>query len=156
MSQYLRPESDLTTTWTCSTGTSRYALIDEATASDTDYIYTSTKSAEQQMTLSNPAGTPGAGSLTLRIRAKGSTTTKIYPRLLCGSSLIYNEWITLTTSYTTYTVTISDNLQYITDWSDLRLLVKNGTVTGTTYCSWAELEVPDAAIPAGLEMGMMF
>lgn len=163
MTQYMRPDGDLDSVWSCSTGTSRYALIDEAMANDADYISTSTQSAIQTVSLSNPAETPASGGpVTVKIRAKGSVAgVKVYPQLKQGSTTMIldgsSAQATLTTSYGNYYFAVaSDMLQYITDWTTLQIGIRDGTVTGTCYVSQVWLEVPDAAIPAGLEMGMMF
>jgi hypothetical protein len=163
MTQYMRPDGDLDSVWSCSTGTSRYALIDEETANDADYISTSTKSAIQTVSLSNPAETPASGGpVIVYIRAKGSVSgVKVYPQLKQGSSTMIldgsSSQATLTTSYANYSFAVaSDNLQYITDWTTLQIGIRDGTVTGTCYVSQVWLVVPDPSIAAGLEMGMMF
>lgn len=161
MSQVMRPDGDLDSVWSCSTGTSRYALIDESSANDSDYISTSTKSEIQTVSLSNPADTPAdGGPVTVKIRAKGSVAgVKVYPQLKQGSATMILDGstaqATLTTSYADYAFEVPSNLlQYITDWTLLQIGIRDGTVDGTCYVSQVWLEVPDP--PFGLDMGVPF
>jgi hypothetical protein len=70
--QIARPVSDVSVGgWTASSGTDRYAMVDEETASDTDYITSGANPAADECVLALGAlSTPAAGTVTLRIRAK--------------------------------------------------------------------------------------
>jgi hypothetical protein len=57
--------------WTASSGTDRYAMVDEETASDTDYITSGAAPANDECVLALGAlSIPAAGTVTLRVRAK--------------------------------------------------------------------------------------
>jgi hypothetical protein len=70
--QIARPVSDVSVgNWTASSGTDRYAMVDEETASDTDYITSGAAPANDACVLALGAlSTPVAGTVTLRVRAK--------------------------------------------------------------------------------------
>ena len=70
--QIARPVSDVSVgNWTASSGTDRYAMVDEETASDTDYITSGAAPANDECVLALGAlSTPVAGTVTLRVRAK--------------------------------------------------------------------------------------
>jgi len=157
MSQFMRPSADINTGWSCSTGTSRYALIDEATYDDADCIQ-GTTDAYQECRLSTPADTPASGTCTLRYRGKKSTTNinSFTMEVRQGSSVIASlTTIPATFVFNQYTKTF--NTSSITDWSDVRVrfTIDVSGVCGVAV-SWVELEIPDPPIAAGLEMGMMF
>jgi len=73
MTQYMRPSSDINISWLCSSGSDRYALIDEVSASDSDYIYTINNNAYQECKLSEPITPITSGEGVLRFRAKKTT-----------------------------------------------------------------------------------
>ena len=70
--QIARPVSDVSVGgWTASSGTDRYAMVDEETASDADYITSGAAPANDECVLALGAlSTPDAGTVTLRVRAK--------------------------------------------------------------------------------------
>jgi hypothetical protein len=70
--QYARPVSDVSVgNWTASSGTDRFAMVDEATADDADYITSGASPANDECVLALGAlSTPAAGTVTLRVRAK--------------------------------------------------------------------------------------
>lgn len=72
--QYARPISDVAAGgWLPSTGIDLYPMIDEPSpASDSDYIYSTTTPDDETAIVDVTAltDTPGAGTTTLRIRAK--------------------------------------------------------------------------------------
>lgn len=73
MTQIMRPNSDINSTWD-TTGTTRYGVIDEETYDDSDYISVQGENLAipptQKCGLSTPLQTPSSGSATLRIRAR--------------------------------------------------------------------------------------
>jgi hypothetical protein len=153
----MRPSSDVNLSFVCSTGTSRYALIDEITASDTDYIYEDYDSEYQECKLSNPLTPVATGEGILKFRSKTSETRKIIPSIRCGSTIIKTgDAITPNSSYTEYTLTLSSaEMANITDWADVRVRFLSGTESGRLSVSWAVFEVPDEIL-VGLEMGCAF
>ena len=156
MVQYMRPVSDITSGLSCSTGTDRYALIDEVTPSSTDYIYGGT-GQYQECKLSTPV-IPASGGGILRFIAKTSETIILVPSIRQGSNVIKTgSNVTLSTSYGEYTLSLSSaEMANITNWSDVRVRFRGSSGSGIAYVSWAVLEVPDGGSAMGLEMGCAF
>ena len=152
MVQYMRPSSDINSSWYYSTGTTRYACIDEVTPSDTDYI-SGASDASQECKLSTPPVIPASGGGILRFRAKGGDALTLIPSIRQGLNEIKKgSSVTLSTSYSEYTLSLSSaEMATITNWSDVRVRFTVGS--GDAYVSWAVLEVPDGV---GLEMGCSF
>jgi hypothetical protein len=122
--QTLLPSSDITTTgWTASGGGALYAAIDEAVASDTDYITTSTLNAECEVKL-QPGSTPGAGSKNLKVRCPagftpvGSWTVSLYE----GQNLVQAFTTPAPAADTTQSFSVTNT---ISDYSDLRVRIKS-------------------------------
>ena len=101
--QYSRPTSDVTTgTWTASTGSDLYAMLDETAASDADYIVTTGASTCEVAlgSLSDPAVSTGhkvryrlsatSGGITVRLR-QGTTTIATWTHATAPSSLTTYE-----------------------------------------------------------------
>lgn len=160
MTQYMRPCSDINTQWSCSTGSLRYACIDEETYSDTDYIAALMNGDYQECKLSTPANTPNTGTGILRFRAKKSSsgTGSITVSIRVGSTVIKtSSALAMTTSYAEYTVSLTESeMSDITDWTNVRVRFLSTTSSNTNYVSWAVLEVPNGALSIGLEMGCLF
>lgn len=120
--QFSRPSADVSTgTWTASSGSDLYAMLDETAASDADYITTSgTSTCEVALTsLSDPASSAGhivryrisadSGGITVRLR-QGTTTIATWTHA------------TAPTSLTTYEQTLSSGeADSITDYTALKL-----------------------------------
>jgi hypothetical protein len=119
--QLLRPTSDITTgTWTPSTGASLFGVLDETPFDDADFITTSASSICE---VKYSAGTDPVSSTghIIRYRAKGTSGT-LTVSLYQGATLIATQTPTLTTSYQTFTMTLSSGeANSITDYTDLRL-----------------------------------
>jgi len=71
-SQVARPVSDVSVgEWTASSGSDRFAMVDEPTLDDADYITSGAAPANDECVLGLGAvSTPAAGTVTLRVRAK--------------------------------------------------------------------------------------
>ena len=69
--QLARPTSDVAAgSWTASSGSDLWAMVDESAASDTDYISSSaTPDADTAVMGLGPLNAPAAGPVTLSIRA---------------------------------------------------------------------------------------
>ena len=120
--QYARPTSDVSAgTWTASSGSDLFAMLDETTANDTDYIVTTgTSTCEVALgTMSDPAISSGhivryrlsatSGGITVRLR-QGTTTIATWTHASAPTSL------------TTYEQTLTGGeADSITDYSALRL-----------------------------------
>lgn len=68
--QFARPTSDVAAgTWTPSAGSDLYAMVDETSANDSDYMRSAMSPVNDVAKLGLSAlGTPGAGTVTLRVR----------------------------------------------------------------------------------------
>lgn len=156
MSQFLRPDGNVTQT----SFTNGFAEIDEAVASDADFAYGANGvAATLEVSLSNPAATPGNGTTTVRYRVgrtnngvlNGSgnactVTCSVYQ----GATLIASDAArTASGTWTAYSFT--PDMSGVTDWADLRLRFVTSASGGSSAnkrggaISWAELEAPDAA-----------
>ena len=155
MTQYLRPISDINAKWTCSTGSNRYALIDEETYSDIDFISGTAGNGYQEVKLVT-GQTPGNRlnhivNFRSRYSTSGSTLTVT---LVQGSTTIASSTKTPASSFTNYSFTLTEaQANLITDYSDLRIRF---TTNGIVYVSQAYMEVPDGGSKPGLEMGCLF
>ena len=118
--QLIRPTSDITSgAWSPSTGTDLFAMLDEVSPNDSDFITTtSTSTAEVGLsTAGDPAVSTGH---IIRYRAKGTGTLTV--SLIQGTTVIATNVPSLTTSFQTYTFTLSGaEADSITDYSNLRL-----------------------------------
>lgn len=117
-----RPASDVSAgSWAPSTGTTLAGVLDEATASDTDYI---TASGTTPCTIAlNPVTTPSAGTTkTVKVRAWSPTSGSVTVELLQNTTVIASWAQALTTSATTYAFNLtSTQAGNITDYSALRV-----------------------------------
>lgn len=150
MAQFLRPDSNITQT----NFTNGFAEIDESAASDADFAWgANNASCVLEVGLSNPSGTPAAGTSTVRYRvAKVSAgtlngtgaTINITCHVYEGASLVASDSArTVTGTWTTYSFT--PDMSGVSNWNDLRLRFtsnSSGAARGAAV-SWAELEAPD-------------
>lgn len=106
-SQYARPASDITDgAWLPSTGTDLFAMVDEATYSDTDYVYTESASACTMAlgSLTDPVSSAGhilryrmlsgSGSLTIRLKQGASTIATFGPHTATGAAQDFEQTLT--------------------------------------------------------------
>jgi hypothetical protein len=121
---FARPTSDITTNWTPSTGTDHYALIDEATASDADYIYATAVSQTDEVKLG--ALTAPTGDVQIRYRVQGvAASGRVTVSMYQGATLVKAD--TQRTADGNYTMTVtSTDYAGVTDWSDIRLRFVSG------------------------------
>lgn len=155
MAQFLRPDSTVTAT----SFTNGFAAIDESAASDADFAYGANNiAAVLEVGLSNPGGTPGSGTTTVRYRiAKTKTgvvdgtgnSCTVTAALYQGTTLIAADTArTATGTWTEYSW--APNVGSVSDWNDLRLRFTTSASGGTSAnrrggaVSWAEIEAPDA------------
>jgi len=171
MTQYMRPCSDINEGFECSSGSSRYALIDEEAYNDYDYIYGTAPDrysiSWQACLLSTPGATPGSGTGTLRFRAALLGTALCVGSIWVGDfedgTEIKTKDVSPGSYFEEFTIPLTEEeMANITNWADVRVVFltywhSKQTSPGTFYVSWAQFEVPDGATAtAGLEMGMMF
>jgi hypothetical protein len=125
--QLAAPTSDISAgNWLRSsdnTGTGLYTMLDEATFSDTDYVYVNSDSTMEVKfaSVSDPATSSGHK---VRYRIKGNGVATITVSLRQGSGTEIASWAhtTASTSVTAYEQTLSSGqADSITDYADLRL-----------------------------------
>lgn len=147
MAQYARPTSDITTTnWNCSTGSSYYALVDEAVADDADYVYVTPPSVGTlELKFGNTIASPGAGSSYIVLRYKG---TAIAPNAL--ATVYFVEGTTILGSATipgspTFVTTAIDVTAFPpSGYSNLRCRIVSGPAGTNIQVSQMYLQAPDA------------
>jgi hypothetical protein len=118
---YARPTSDITTQWTPSTGTDHYALIDETTASDTDYIYATAAGQTDEVRLASMTAPQAGSDVLVNYRVQNVVgTSKVTVSLICNAAVIATDVTrngpgdyTLTVPATTWAT--------VADWSNMRL-----------------------------------
>jgi hypothetical protein len=122
---FLRPIADTSNgAWTASTGSDRYALIDESSTDDADYI--SVASASTYKTRLTSVSDPGVNTdHSVVVRAKGDGSSQLTIALVQGDpteTAIASTTVTPTVSYANYTLTVtSGQAANITDYSLLYL-----------------------------------
>jgi hypothetical protein len=155
MTQFLRPESNITqTNWN-----GGFADIDEVTPDDSDFSYGNNNSNNARLeVLLSSVPQPDSGTVTVRWRhakvnngtlngAGGNPTQTC--SILQGSTQLTTLQVTPGGSWTEANFTL--NTSAVSDWSNLRLRwVQSGSGGGSnargTAVSWAEVEAP--GIPA--------
>jgi hypothetical protein len=123
---YARPASDITTQWTPSTAGPHYALIDEVTYNDADYIYATAAAQTDEVGL-QAMSIPTAGTDVLvnyrvqGITGGGSVTVSLYS----GATLVKTDTTrtanNTSPAYYTMTVTAAEWGAVAVNWSNMRL-----------------------------------
>jgi len=160
MTQFLRPDGTLQN----SSITGDHTAIDEVTASDADFLYSANQAnTAYECSLSNPVGTPGSGTVTVRFRSaqtnngvvsgSGSAASMAAALYQGATPISSGPTVSAEGAWTAHAWSpTSGELANITDWNDLRLVF---TITGSGGSpanrrgygiSWAELEAPDAPV----------
>lgn len=157
MAQFLRPDSQTINTGTF---TNTFANIDEAVASDADFMYSTTGVlANITYDFTAPLGSIQSGTCTARFRlaktnigtvdGTGNVVT-VTPRVHDGTAgnIVVGTGLSITGTWTEYTLTFARSL--IQDPSTLRLTLDVVTNTGGNASnrrgmgvSFAEIELPD-------------
>lgn len=157
MAQYSRPSSDVDiTSWTCSTGSDRYALVDESVANDdTDYIWRSATHVlptDATMGMSSVTDPVSSSGHILRARARlesagGATLTCTLSD--SGSIITTQDFLMDDTGYATFEYTLSGaEADAIVDYATFKIYVLARDGGGNNVrLTWVELEVPDVAPP---------
>lgn len=158
MAELLRPDSNVTQ----SGFTGGFSAIDEATASDADFAYGANNTAAVlEVGLSNPSGTPGAGTRTFRYRHArtnngtvdgGGNAVTVTAEVIEGTTVRATDAAqTATGTWTARSWT--PDLSAVSNWNDLRMRFTTSASGGSpanrrgAAVSWAELEVPDPSAP---------
>lgn len=120
---YSRPSSDITTQWTPSTGTDHYALIDETTADDTDYLLATGPGQTDEVKLASMTPPQVGTNLTINYKVTGvdgGATVTVSLRQGSAGTLIKTD--TTRNANGTYALAVAPaDWAAVTDWSDLRL-----------------------------------
>lgn len=161
MTQYARPDGDITTT---GIGGGSYASINESSANDADFIYgNENTSVTYECSLSNitDPSVNTAHTFSYRVVKLNNTTPDgefnacyVTASLYQGSTLICADTQKkLDGTWTTYSKTLSTaEADTITDYTDLRLRFVSPASGGSPSTrramglSWAEFQTPDAAV----------
>jgi len=161
MTQYARPESDISNagSWSPSTGSDLFAVIDEASTDDSDYVtvdggtMAAVKMFEVALgSITDPASSDDHKFVVRASDAAGVGVVDMTFVLKQGSTIIANSSQTSTTSSAAnYTTILSaGEADNITDYSDLRIHVSgvdNMGMSTTMTIFQAYFEAPDAATP---------
>ena len=118
------PQSDTyTTQWTPSSGTDHYALIDETTANDADYISATAAGQTDEVRLASMTAPQASTDLLINYRVQGivgSATVTMSLRQGSGGTLIATD--TAKNTDNTYQLVVpAATWASVTDWTDLRL-----------------------------------
>jgi hypothetical protein len=120
---YARPSSDVTTQWSTSSGTDHYALIDETTANDADYIVATAAGQTDEVKLASMTAPQAGTDLLINYKVAGivgSASVTMSLRQGSGGTLIATD--TAKTSDNTYQLVVpAATWASVTDWTDLRL-----------------------------------
>ena len=154
MAAFSRPDSDLQNTGELWSVTPLWSKIDEVTPDDGDLITTSGFDGEFglcELGLTDVTEPDSDSGHTIRVRAKktevGGTSAAFRIRLLQGVTLIKSFTPSVTTSFSTFSLTLTEaEASNITDYTDLRFdyrgLFTGGFGESSVEVSWSELEVP--------------
>ena len=121
--QLLRPTSDISPgPWTASSGTDRFAMIDEVTASSADYITTSSTGTGKYKLTPGALDPLSSTGHTLRVEAQ-STGGGLTVQLVQGAATVICSFSpAVTGTYAIYPYTLSGaECDAITDYTDLYL-----------------------------------
>lgn len=122
----VRPTSDITKGWIASTGTDHFALLDEVSPDDNDYIYADGPGLTNEIRFASmaPPATGTSVDWKYRVRgvaAGGTVTVSLY----CGATLIKTD--TARTANGDYTLTTTAaEWASVADWNNMRLRLVSG------------------------------
>lgn len=174
MAQFMRPNTDITATWNTSTGTTHYVLIDEVTQDDADYLWTPDQdNLDDELGLAGPASTPGAGTCTVRwshtqvdggvVNSTGGNPSTLEVQIVAdAANIVYTSGAVNTQEGSWGSGSGTFDSSAITDWDSVQIhLVASGSggpggSRRGVGVSWAELEVPDAALQAVIPTQFIF
>jgi hypothetical protein len=145
MTQFARPDADITTDWTT---TPLWSKVDEASADDADFIQDSTSGHVAELNLSDVSDPVSASTHVVRWRRRSGTSPNVTIALYQGATLIASSTDTTTSgSFADASFTLSGaEADAITDYTDLRLrFTNNANVNYRVSQCW--FECPD--VPAG-------
>jgi len=151
MAQYARPDDDISGSWDSTTGANYFDQLNEVSVNDSTYIQEDDGSTlvMGMSDVTDPAVSTGH-ILRVHCYRSSNKANTFTVRLLQGASteIWTNSGATVTSGAPSqdYGATLSaGEADSITDYTDLRLEV-TATCSNPTdvFCTWAELEVPNA------------
>jgi hypothetical protein len=162
MTQYARPDSDVSDgNWVNESldQDNLYASIDNASTSDSDYVYSTDdgwETSSMTVGLGNVTDPSSAADHIVRYRAKGvegsAGMETLTVELLETSTQRATETITPTTSYVDHSFTLTTaEANAISNYDNLRLKLTRGGTDGGYFeghISQAYFECPDASVAA--------
>lgn len=120
----VRPASDITANWQASRpGTEHYALLNEATFNDANYIYATATSLTDEIKFQVMTAPISGTPLYINYRVQGTSgNAKVTVSLYCGATLIKSDTLRSIDSNGYYVMTVtSAEWATVTDWADMRL-----------------------------------
>lgn len=174
MAHRMRPNTDITLTWSTSTGTTHYTLIDEITADDADYIYTPDQAnLDDEMGLAGPGFTPASGNCIVRWRetqadggvpnsSGGNPSTLVVQIVADAANIVYDSGSIATTQGAWGDRSGTFDVAAISNWDSVQIhFIATGSGGPTASrrgvaVSWAELEVPDVGIALPIPTQFIF
>ena len=161
MAQFARPDSDISVNGWATTATNLWEVIDEVSASDTDFITGSSTDGAAEVALSTVTDPAVGTGHTIRIRAQAvggsGGPERVDVSIFEGTTLIVIAFNNLAVNRgafqdETYTLSAAE-ANSIGDYADLRIRFDSLNLGGseTIEVSWAELEVPDAPSQAYIQ-----
>ncbi len=156
MAQFARPDADNSNAggWSPSSGSDLFAMVDESSPDDADYIEKRTSTtADFELGLSTVTDPGSSTDHTIRTRHQRTNTSISYRldiELRQGATLIASWSHTATDAFTTDTYTLTGTeADAITDYSTLNIYAEAANTTGFGSAfhqiSWVELEIPNVA-----------
>lgn len=144
MTQYARPDADITTQWTT---TPLWSKIDEVSADDADFIQDSTSGHVAEVSLSNVSDPGVSSGHVVRYRKRTGTSPNVTLALYQGATLIASTTDTTTAgSFGDASFTLSGaEADAITDYTDLRLRFTNNANVNYRI-SQVYFECPDVSV----------
>jgi subtilisin family serine protease len=163
MAKY-RPDADIAGTHTDITGAAtRYGCVNEATASDSEYVKSENDQTDSYFHVGLPDVTDphshGTHTLSVRSKVEIEGITAIAVTLKTGSTNIATWNLTKSTSWATQVLTLSASQVaaiIAAAYADLSIYVKfESLFSENSFVSWIEFETPDYP-ETGLELGGCF
>jgi hypothetical protein len=148
--ELIRPNGDYSIQCARSAGATNYSCVDESTTDDTDYVYNGTDLSTKDDLYNLTDHVSGSGTINTVTQygrfksASSAVTDQVYFLLRVGGTTYPSSPVDITTSYTTYSYTWTNQPgggAWGTDWSIIDGLIAgerlndNSKTYGQQYCS---------------------
>jgi len=163
MAKY-RPDADIASTHTEISGAAtRYGCVNEATASDSEYVKSSDSQTDSYFHVGLPDVTDphshGTHTLSVRNKVESLAVGPFAVTLKTGSTDVATWYLTKSTSWATQVLTLTAaNIDALiaAAYADLSVYVKFASLfSDNSFVSWIEFETPDYP-DTGIELGIVF